>query len=454
VRGKWKVKVEDESRELGAGQRRTEQPARRERPLIAFFDYPIVFDDFYPEYGVDQRTFATRWAATGNHAFLTLLQREAGDVIWYVFALTPELDEARHELVGCRVKFFPCSRLHRWLWNIYYLHPASWRWRHWRHGYPIFALLGSYLSQLSLPFLRALWRDRPDFIFMQDYATGRFDVMLLLARLLGIPLIAYHSGSRPEGYVGGFVRRWTLRRADRLLVSSEDEREMLIRRYRVPPDRIAIVLTPIDTAIYRPLDRAAACANAGLDPTRRHVLFVGRLDPVKCVDAIIRSFAALAPRHPDANLIIAGTGPQEQWLQDIAREQAPGRVRFLGWVAEPEKKARLYNAAECLVLASEREGFPTVVGEALACGTPVLATRVGGVPELVIDGETGWLVPPGDEQALKDRLAFVLAHRERVASMRASARAIAEKRVAPSVIAEQLKRCFSQPNAPKSKRHD
>ena len=76
--------------------------ARAGRPLIAFFDYPDVFEDFYPHYGVDQRSFATRWAGTGNHAFLSLLQREVGDVVWYAFSLTPELDEARHEVVGCR----------------------------------------------------------------------------------------------------------------------------------------------------------------------------------------------------------------------------------------------------------------------------------------------------------------------------------------------------------------
>ena len=68
----------------------------RRRPVIAFFDYPDVFEDFYPHYGVDQRTFATRWADTGNHAFLSVLQREVGDVIWYAFSVAPEISEARN----------------------------------------------------------------------------------------------------------------------------------------------------------------------------------------------------------------------------------------------------------------------------------------------------------------------------------------------------------------------
>jgi hypothetical protein len=100
---------------------------RRERPLIAFFDYPDVFEDFYPHYGVDQWTFATRWATTGSHAFLALLQQEIGDVIWYAFSLAPELSEVRHEVLGCRVRILPSSWLHRRLWRSFYLPKHAWR---------------------------------------------------------------------------------------------------------------------------------------------------------------------------------------------------------------------------------------------------------------------------------------------------------------------------------------
>ena len=130
------------------------------RPRIAFFDYPFVFEDFYPAYGVDQAAFATRWASTGNHAYLAALQRGVGDVTWYVFSLAPELGRARHEVVGCRVQFLPCGRLHRWLWRTYYLHPLSWRWRHAAWGYPAFAFTGSYAasaaSRPTAPAIRSL----------------------------------------------------------------------------------------------------------------------------------------------------------------------------------------------------------------------------------------------------------------------------------------------------------
>ena len=235
----------------------------RERPLIAFFDYHDVFEDFYPHYGVDQESFATRWADTANHAWLSLVQRHIGDVIWYMFSLAPELEEARHEVVGCQVKFLPAPWLHRCLWRAFYLPRMAWRWR---RAYRAYATVASYIALVSLPFFRTLLYDRPDCFFVQDYATGRFDVLLFLARLLGTPLVAFHSGSRPEHYLGRFVKRWTIPRAAWLFPSGRHELEMLASCYRVPRQRLTVIRPPVDTAVFRPLDRTAACHAAASTP--------------------------------------------------------------------------------------------------------------------------------------------------------------------------------------------
>ncbi len=415
--------------------------AQRERPLIAFFDYADVFEDFYPHYGVDQLTFATRWAGSGNHAFVAALQRDVGDVIWYALSLAPELAEARHEVVGCGVKFLPSSRLHRWLWRAFYLPRASWRWR---RAYREYATIASYVAPASLALIQALRRDRPNVFFVQSYSSGRFDVLLLLARLLRVPMIAYHAGGRHEGHLGRRARRWTIPQVDRLIVSGHDELEVLVERFGVSRDRVSVILTPIDVVAFRPMERLAALQAAGLDTGRRYLLFVGRLnDEVKRISAIIRTFADLQAAHPDVDLLIVGDGPDGAKLRSQAARYAPDRVRFLGWVSGAEAQAPLYSAAECLVLPSWREGFPTVVGEAMACGTPVLASQVGGVGELVIDGETGWLVAPGDDEALRTSLAFVLSHPDAVRSMRSRVRAQAEARVAQDVVGAALRECFA-----------
>jgi glycosyltransferase involved in cell wall biosynthesis len=413
----------------------------RGRPRIAFFDFADVFEDFYPHYGVDQRTFATAWAATSNHAYVGLLQREVGDVCWCELALRPELDGAtRHEL-GFEVRVFRSSAVHRALWSGFYRSPLSWRTP---RAFRPYATVASWTAPLSPGLVRALRRRRPDALFAQSYSSGKFDVLLALARALRVPLVAYHAGGDPDAYVGAAVRRHTLPRADLLLASSSFERDRLVTELGVPRGRVRVLLTPVDTDVFRPVDRLDACTQAGLDPSRRYLLFVGRLsDHEKRLGPLLDAFARASAEAPDAELLLAGDGKDAARLRERAASVVPGRVRFLGWATGAHRLRALYNAADCLVLPSRREGFPTVVGEAMACGTPVLASRVGGVPELVLEGRTGWLVGPEDDAALAERLARVLARPDEARSMRAAARETAESRVSRVVVAPQLRDAFA-----------
>ena len=164
---------------------------------------------------------------------------------------------------------------------------------------------------------------------------------------------------------------------------------------------------------------------------------------MKRISAIIRAFAAVAVAHRDTDLVIVGDGTDRDRLQALAAAQIPSRVHFLGWISELETKAQAYNAAECLVLASWREASPAVISEAFACGTPVLASQVGAIGDLVIDGQTGWLFSPGDDEALVARLAFALTHPEVIASMRPRVREFAETYVSPAAITAALRKGFS-----------
>ena len=423
------------------GQRTAAKAERR--PKIAFFDYPDVFEDFYSHYGVDQHTFATRWADTGSHALVKLIQREIGDVVWEAFSLAPTLTAAQHEVTGCTVRFWRSPVAHRLLWRAFYTPRCAWRWA---RLYPFYAPIASYLSILSWRFVYTLLRDRPDVILLQDYATGQFDVLVLLAKLLGIPTVAVHTGSQPGHYKGKLAKHWSIRNLDCIVVSNRDEYEMLAVRYRVARERLKLILTPIDTDVFRPLDRAAACRALGLDPAKRYALYVGRFDDgVKRISAIVRAFGAAAKRHADIELLIVGDGPagDRRIVETAIGQHAPGRVRLLGWTSDKDHLARIYNVAECLVLASRREGFPTVVGEALACGVPVLASRVGGVPELVAHGETGWLFAPGDDAALTALLGHVFDDPAAAHALKPAARRMAEQHVAPEVIAAGFRQCFA-----------
>jgi len=155
----------------------------------------------------------------------------------------------------------------------------------------------------------------------------------------------------------------------------------------VEAERITPLRNGVDLERFQPIDRAAARAALGL--TRFTLLSVGLLDPRKAHDLIIRALPAL----PEVDLLIAGTGPEKKNLEQLARELGVAdRVTLLGPLPQTELKT-YYNAADALVLASSREGWANVLLEAMACGTPVVASNVWGTPEVVAAPEAGVLMP-------------------------------------------------------------
>jgi len=155
----------------------------------------------------------------------------------------------------------------------------------------------------------------------------------------------------------------------------------------VQAERITPLRNGVDLERFQPIDRAAARAALGLN--RFTLLSVGLLDPRKAHDLIIKALPAL----PDVDLLIAGTGPEKKNLEQLARElDVADRVTLLGPLPQTELK-NYYNAADALVLASSREGWANVLLEAMACGTPVVASNVWGTPEVVAAPEAGVLMP-------------------------------------------------------------
>ena len=412
------------------------------RPHIAFFDYPDVFEDFYPHYGVTQEAFAKTWRNTANHARLKIVQEEIGDVTWYALSLKPEFKEtATHEYVGCKIKFLPSSWLHRQLWKLFYSKIKSWKFRN--RWYRTYATIASYFAIFSWPLVKALRIDKPDVIFSQDYCSGRFDSLHFLAWWFRIPLVSVHSGSTGK-YMGTFLKRFTIPKTDWIFTSGKREENFLEKKYQLNPSRMSVVRSPINISVYKPGCREGACLAAGLDSNKRYILFIGRLDDsVKRVSAIITAFQQVAAKFSDIDLLVLGTGKDEMKLKQQAAKQVPERIRFYGWVTKDEEKVRLLNIAECLVLASKREGFPTVVGEALACGLPVVSSDVGAISDLVIEGKTGWLFTPQDDEALLSRLLFVAENPQKIKSMRSFIRDFAEDQISNEALADSLKLGFS-----------
>lgn len=176
------------------------------------------------------------------------------------------------------------------------------------------------------------------------------------------------------------------RSADRIIAVSDHTREQLRDLYRFDEDRLVTIPPGIDTERFRPVEER----HPAVDPERESILVLSRLDPRKGIDTAIRAFAELD--RPGAELLIAGTGRLEASLKELADELGVrADVRFLGFVPDEELPS-LYSSVDLFVLPSEYEGFGIVFMEAMACGTPVVGTDVGGIPTAVDEGKTGCLV--------------------------------------------------------------
>ena len=229
----------------------------------------------------------------------------------------------------------------------------------------------------------------------------------------GIPFV-YRTIGDPSYWVTATWRRrgvgWMLRRAARNVVLWPAAGEQLAALYGIPSERIDVIpnaVTPERIPEMTTVERDEARKRFRIARERPCLAFVGSLSPEKDVATLLSALGRL----DDAMLVVAGDGPEGPRLRVLADELAPGRVRFLGAVSDPRE---VYVAADLLVLPSLSEGMPAVVIEAGLAERPTVASAVGAIPELIEDAHTGFLVPPGDPEALAAKVLVALPIAEEI----------------------------------------
>jgi glycosyltransferase involved in cell wall biosynthesis len=270
-----------------------------------------------------------------------------------------------------------------------------------------------------------------DIIHAHDYKT---DVLTwFLARRTGaIPLSTAHGWSGHsvrERWLYYPLDKWLLARYPRVIAVSSDVRGELLR-YGAREDRVTVVLNGIDAEQFRrdPARNLVVRHAFGLTSEEIAVVAVGRLEPEKRFDLLLRAFAPLAARRPELKLFIAGDGSSRQMLEAERERLGLGRAsRLLGHVADP---ADVYQAADVFVQSADNEGTPNAVLEAMAFEVPIVATDAGGTRELIRHGEDGLVVPRGDERALSAAIGSVMTDRAAARSRAESARARVESDLA------------------------
>jgi len=231
---------------------------------------------------------------------------------------------------------------------------------------------------------------------------ARKSIFLAIARAGGaVTLFHLHSGEF-ERFVHGagpLLRWWvcrTLARSTGVIVLSESWRQAI--HDLVPSARIVVIPNPVEIPAVAPAPPAEC----------RRLLFLGRADRKKGVFVLVDAVARLVPEFPDLTLVVAGDGDLRALRSHGERAGLGERLEVLGWI-DPERRQEELRRAAAFVLPSYGEGLPMALLEAMAAGRPVVATRVGGIPEVVGHEQEGLLVEPGDVPGLTSTLRRLLA---------------------------------------------
>ncbi|HSN69946.1 MAG TPA: glycosyltransferase family 4 protein [Steroidobacteraceae bacterium] len=270
-----------------------------------------------------------------------------------------------------------------------------------------------------------------------------------LARSLRCPLVVKVHGSDANVLATVPARRRqiesVLKAADAIVAVSEALRSRLLE-LGAPAATTAVVYNGVDRALFRPGNRAQAKTQLGLDPAHRHVLYVGNLKVSKGCEDLLRAIAAASDRvAEDVRFVFAGSGPDRARILALAEALGvTGRTDFVGTVAHSELP-EWYRAADLVCLPSHNEGVPNVLLESMACGVPIVATRVGGIPEVVPEC-AGLLVQPQAIEELSDALIAALDRPWEPSSITQHAERFDWQRSADALL-EVLRRAVGAPHA-------
>ena len=218
------------------------------------------------------------------------------------------------------------------------------------------------------------------------------------------------------------IERDAVRRSAAIVAASEIELGELRRLYRADSARVAVIPCGVDSTVFHPVRQADAREALGRDQCERLILFVGRIEQIKGIDVLLRAMGLLFQRYPDLRsdvclLVVGGAldpgddAPETEKILELRRlvheHRMESNVAFVGSRGQ-EELALYYAAADVCAVPSLTESFGLVALEAMACGTPVVGTRVGGLQTVIENGESGLLVPAGDYRALAEAIARVL----------------------------------------------
>jgi glycosyltransferase involved in cell wall biosynthesis len=353
-------------------------------------------------------------AETHVHALATRLKRRGREVVVYTSDLKTEfpmerLEDPAGEVDGVPVRRFRAHSL-----------PDGFHW-------------------VWMPSMRAMYRDKADLIHAHSYGYHQTHIAAKAARKLGVPFVYTPHYHPPYSTTGGHGRKGLRSLYDRALgkkpfkaaslVIAVSTPELEWMKPLIPPTtRTVVIPNGIDLKRFRGEGdgRAFRELHKVWGPM---LLYTGRLAVNKHLESVIELLPDLLKEFPDLTFVVVGEdhAMRKEWQELAGRLGVERHVKFIGRVND-EELVEAYRACDVFVLPSDYEAFGIVLLEAMACGKPCVATRVGGVPDIITDRQTGLLVPFGDSRALKAAVVSLLGdHALRREIGAAARRAVGER---------------------------
>lgn len=264
---------------------------------------------------------------------------------------------------------------------------------------------------IFVPYIGQLYRARP-FDLLRVHSLRFTGQAALIARRLyhlPVPVVAHHHHLDLDRWTR-HVDRAAARGCDAIVTGSRFGKQELTSTLGVPPERVHVVPYGVGST-YRALPRNDRLAERWGTAGKQVLLYVGTLKERKNLSVLLQAINLVCQEQTDVCLLLVGRGEAEQSLrQQVDDLGLTGVVRFAGFVPEADK-VDWYNLADIFVLPSRLEGFGLAVTEAMACGRPVVASRAGALPEVVVDGETGVLCDPHSQADFAEAILRLLEDR-------------------------------------------
>jgi len=391
--------------------------------IVALVEWSHLIEDFLDNIGISFEDFASKMTGGWLFGYIEALKLYNVETVLFCFsARVKKPERITHVLTGAQICILPAPRMYRYvrrkLPNPY---AASVEEAAGNVGglkrlwYNLLLKSAAYASTPFFSLHKAIKTNRCSLILCQDYEHARFDVCVILGKLLRIPVFAtFQGGNWQMSPWERFIRPATLKGCKGLIVASEIEVERLKKSYRFPAYKIAKICNPLDLSMWQGPEQKIARAELQIDADARVVVWHGRVDYYrKGLDVLLDAWQQITEEQPDHvyQLLLVGTGNNATLLE---QRLATAKFRGVCWVnryINDRKQIYTYlKSANIYVFPSRNEGFPVAPLEGMACGLPLIASDAPGMADILKRGEEsgGILLPKGDVKALAEALQRLL----------------------------------------------